>query len=365
MGSPLPPPGVRTWYSFGASGSKMDGIPMAMSQIFSFISPRPRGDMAEFSFIVTADAGIGAVPVEEAGGATHNDPPANGADSVAAALYRDGPLSPGSTDEFLILNGDISYARGWPWIWERYFDLMQGLATAVPWMTTVGNHEVDTAANPVKLASGHDSGGECGVATLKRFPHYTSTSEMWYSFSYGSVHCVMLSSEHPVSEQVRFFEDDLGRVNRTETPWVLVFLHRPLFGSEKRDTIDMKLAFTWHKLFVSHAIDFVMTGHEHFYERLCVVANETSCVLDGSRDRPVYIIDGSAGAEFSPKHSTPPSNISVHKEFSKWGYGRMSVTKGALTFTHYHTDNTISDSVSLPRVIEWGPVSIQLTTESH
>ena len=37
---------------------------------------------SSFSFLVTADAGIGAVPEDEAGGATHNDPPANGADQV-------------------------------------------------------------------------------------------------------------------------------------------------------------------------------------------------------------------------------------------------------------------------------------------
>lgn len=79
----------------------------------------------------TADAGIGTPPQEEQGGACHNDSPANGADSVFAAMIRD---SATSKDEMMIVNGDISYARGWPWIWERYFDLIQPLATAMPWM---------------------------------------------------------------------------------------------------------------------------------------------------------------------------------------------------------------------------------------
>jgi hypothetical protein len=79
----------------------------------------------------TADAGIGNPPLEEQGGACHNDPPANGADSVFAAMIRD-PAT--AKDEMVIVNGDISYARGWPWIWERYFDLIQPLATMMPWM---------------------------------------------------------------------------------------------------------------------------------------------------------------------------------------------------------------------------------------
>jgi hypothetical protein len=43
----------------------------------------------------------------------------------------------------------------------------------------VGNHEVDTHENEFRSARGNDSGGECGIATLKRFPQFTSSSEMW------------------------------------------------------------------------------------------------------------------------------------------------------------------------------------------
>jgi hypothetical protein len=44
----------------------------------------------------------------------------------------------------------------------------------------VGNHEIDTRENQFHSARGGDSGGECGIATLKRFPQFTSSSEMWY-----------------------------------------------------------------------------------------------------------------------------------------------------------------------------------------
>lgn len=47
-------------------------------------------------------------------------------------------------------------------------------------MVTVGNHEVDSSANPELGMAGGDSGGECGVATLKRFPYLgPSVEKMW------------------------------------------------------------------------------------------------------------------------------------------------------------------------------------------
>ena len=54
--------------------------------------------------------------------------------------YSLGPTLTKTTDEFILVNGDISYARGWPWIWEVFFDLVQPLTTIMPMMeTVVGN----------------------------------------------------------------------------------------------------------------------------------------------------------------------------------------------------------------------------------
>ena len=135
-------PAHRYYYKFGSSSG-------GWSQVYSFTAPRVPGDTTSFTFLFvqvlpspmctrlmtvfryTADAGIGNPPQEEQGGACHNDLPINGADSVFAAMIRD---SASVKDEMMIVNGDISYARGWPWIWERYFDQIQPLATMMPWM---------------------------------------------------------------------------------------------------------------------------------------------------------------------------------------------------------------------------------------
>ena len=137
--------------------------------------------------------------------------------------------------------------------------MIQPLATALPLMVTVGNHEIDSSANRELDMTGGDSGGECGVATLKRFPYLGSSVEkMWYSFDYGSVHVVMLSSEHPSTPQVAFFQNDLASVNRSATPWVLALLHRPPFASvSKNSSISNELAAAWHPVFVEAGVDMV------------------------------------------------------------------------------------------------------------
>merc|ERR1712151_157169 len=95
----------------------------------------------------------------------------------------------------------------------------------------------DTDANPFKHARGQDSGGECGLVTQKRF-HFDSVEKMWYSFDYGLVHFVALSSEHLLEPQVDFFKADIKQVDRRVTPWVIVAMHRPLWCSMGTDAFQ-------------------------------------------------------------------------------------------------------------------------------
>merc|ERR1712061_356791 len=121
--------------------------------------------------------------------------------------------------------------------------------------------------------------------------------------------------------------------------------HRPMFSSAHPDSFKDLLAGTWHSLFVNASVDVVLTSHHHCYERLCAVQDATSCAEH--RDRPVYIVEGIAGAEFSPS-STPPSVLAKYKDFDQWGYSRFHVSRSLLNFTHYHTDNKLVDGIALP-----------------
>jgi hypothetical protein len=165
--------------------------------------------------------------------------------------------------------GDISYARGYGALWTAFHDLVEPVASRVPYMVAPGNHEVDwpssqgggrdrygaetgeagARASPPRpeggpeaaawrLARGDkpardlfDSGGECGVAYARRFAMPTAGAVLswsssggggngsggggdeakpWYAFDHGpNARFVVFSTEHdfmPGSEQRAFIE---------------------------------------------------------------------------------------------------------------------------------------------------------------
>ena len=60
----------------------------------------------------------------------------------------------------------------------------------------------------------------------------------WYSFDYGGIHVVQMSSEHNWtrgSEQYEWIKRDLEAVDRDQTPWVILTAHRMMVGNVQTD----------------------------------------------------------------------------------------------------------------------------------
>lgn len=416
-----------------------------VSSVLSLVTPPlPSTVQADpellFSVLYVADGGIGSPSRHTLGGATHNDPPINGADQVWRAIRADPKTY--SQDSLAIMNGDISYARGWPYIWEVFHSQVTGILDRMPVLYTFGNHEQDYAANRFQLTSGGDSGGEAGLVASKRFVMHDEAP--WYTIRLGPMTLIGLSTEHSVKEQVPYLESSLISVNRTSTPWVIVFLHRPLYTSNFIGDRELHWEFLMYAdLFNKYQVDAVLTGHDHYYERMCHVSNgmcaddwpfvdtwttyrrthidrhapcvlmndvisfslldcrsacanatvqdgpegTTSCTgysFDSSRllcsffncsvtaadtplplgyewssiteiltkipggRAPIYIVDGSAGAEFSPTY-TFPNRMTRYKDFKEWGYSRMEVTRTSWTWLHYHTNGSLVDRKTLTK----------------
>ena len=75
------------------------------------------------------------------------------------------------------------------------------------------------------------------------FHLYTLVTLYRYSYDYGMVHMIMLSTEHdyrPGSPQYQWLENDLKSVDRSKTPFVMIGGHRPMYCSE---AIHCKLIF--------------------------------------------------------------------------------------------------------------------------
>ena len=59
--------------------------------------------------------------------------------------------------------------------------------------------------------------------------------QLRYSYDYGLVHFIMMSTEHDVgkgSRQYLWLEKDLQNVDRVKTPWIILAGHRPMYNSQ-------------------------------------------------------------------------------------------------------------------------------------
>lgn len=221
-----------------------------------------------------------------------------------------------NTTDLVVHIGDISYARGHAYLWEDFFREIEPIATRVPYMTSIGNHEFDYLGQPFKpewSTYGTDSGGECGVPYVARFamPYLDDSRALknrtlYYSFSYGPVHFAMLDSESdflPNSTQHNWLKRDLALVDRDTTPFVIVTSHRPMYDSSwggllpevsvLRDAIE--------PLLITYQVDLVLVGHIHVYQRSCTVLSD-QCNAFGT----VHLTIGMAGnIAQTPWNGTP------------------------------------------------------------
>lgn len=280
--------------------------------------------------------------------------------------------------------GDISYARGYSWLWDHFFNQIEPIASRVPYHVCIGNHEYDWPSQPWKpdwSASlyGTDGGGECGVPYSLRFnmpgnfseptnSRAPATRNLYYSFDMGVVHFVYFSTETNFlqgSRQYSFLKHDLESVDRKKTPFVVVQGHRPMYttSNENRDApLRERLLEHLEPLFVKNKVTLAFWGHVHRYERFCPLNNFTcgSLGLRAEEDWkafPVHVVIGMAGQDWQsiweprPDHPTDPvfpqPDRSLYRG-GEFGYTRLFATQEKLTLSYVgNHDGEVHDMVEI------------------
>lgn len=340
--------GRRYSYSFGDEA-------WGFSQVFSFMA----APLPDESTHILATADVGTCHVDGSNSLMGN---------MLASLNTTTRLAAEGPEFSLLLhNGDLSYAEGFSSEWDNFFHQMAPVASSMPYMVAVGNHERDWPGAPFDRWQVDDSGGECGVPYERRLLMPTQGQDQpWYSFRHGPVHFIQYSTEHfftPGSAQYDWIVSELQRVDRSVTPWLVLGGHRPIYiSSTNHDLPDgdqvvaQGLRSALEPLLMRFKVDLTLHGHHHTYQRTCPVVNET-CVGLGSGGHalgPVHVVMGNGGAPLSMNIQNPPPRFLV-KSQPWWGYLRLHVSTTELHVEAVSDDTGgLIDEFKLYKPRNWG-----------
>lgn len=158
-------------------------------------------------------------------------------------------------------------------------------------------------------------------------------NKRYFDFQIGLVHFYVVDSDPhepdgntATSVQAMWLKDALAQP--TDACYKIVYFHHPPYSSGVFAEPEMQWPFA------AWGADAVMSGHEHFYERLAV-------------DGIPYFINGLGGANRFDFNTTPDPH-SVVRFNEDWGAMFVTATKANITYQFYESDGGKEDELIVP-----------------
>ena len=189
-------------------------------------------------------------------------------------------------NQFLALAGDLSYADGNGSKWDIWGDMMSPVLQQLPLIAIPGNHEIEidrvsrdafvhyrSRYRMPEVSPEQTAPGKIFNQDTYDFDFTYEFGSSYYSFDVGLCHFVCINTyahSEVGSIQWAWLEQDLNKIDRSVTPWVIAFGHGPWYNSnrahhnEKATTSSRK---SLEPLLLSHQVAAYFAGHVHAYER--------------------------------------------------------------------------------------------------
>ena len=176
-----------------------------------------------------------------------------------------------------------------------------------------------------------------------------------FTLNYGVVRIIGFDTEGTLKAlEKRLRELELHLMSDTNQ-WKIVLLHRPIWSRGPHGSNELGLNETLTELFERAAVDLVISGHDHNYERFCPtkgVRLDRQCLPLGSA--PSYLISGGGATVMNPIPSfwrtLTQSDYDTLTRTSVAFSGRQHFLKITATPTHFKLDAIASAHGNL-----WGP----------
>ena len=190
-----------------------------------------------------------------------------------------------------------------------------------PWLPAVGNHEIE---------AGYGELGYDGFLARFALPGGGAPGGARLVVRYGNVAFVALDANDASHEiprnrgylgaaQDRWLDATLGALRRDPAvDFVVVGFHHCAFSTNAAHGSDAGVRDRWAPLFDRHAVDLVVNGHNHSYERTHPVragrptrTAPRGAVVDPARDGTTYVLAGGGGATAYRSQTWPESTLHV------------------------------------------------------
>jgi predicted phosphodiesterase len=149
--------------------------------------------------------------------------------------------------EFVLMTGDNLYGSERPKDYAKKFEIPYKalLDAGVKFYAALGNHD-----DPEQ----------------RLYKHFNMGGERYYTFQPKSgVRFFALDSNYVDQKQIGWLDKELAA---SGSDWKIAFFHHPLYSSgETHGSAELQRS-QLEPVFLKHGVNVVLTGHEHFYERL-------------------------------------------------------------------------------------------------
>jgi len=149
---------------------------------------------------------------------------------------------------FVVMMGDNLYGGDSPKDYQKEFEIPYKalLESGVKFYASLGNHD-----NPNE----------------RLYKPFNMNGERYYSFKpeRGSVRFFALDSNYIDDKQLDWLDKQLAD---SGSEWKICFFHHPLYSSGETHGSAVLQREKLEPLFVKNGVNVVLSGHEHFYERI-------------------------------------------------------------------------------------------------
>ena len=216
--------------------------------------------------------------------------------------------------EFVLMLGDNLYSGSGEKDYRKKFEepykpLLDG---GVKFYAALGNHD---------------------NANEKMYKPFNMNGERFYSFKpKPGFRMFALDSNYMDRSQLDWLEKELAA---SGSDWKVVFFHHPLYSSGGTHGSDDELRAQLQPLFLKYGVDLVLSGHEHFYERI------------KPQKGIYYFVSGGAGK--LRKGDVGRTNLTAKAYDTGYHFMLAELGKTAMNFQTINQEGKVIDSAALPR----------------